>query len=353
LKPAFAVISSGESRPLIHANQLCNGLSSSFENITAESIKKLFATCRAHPSLTGCIWIHTAGKSTDTTIQFIKNFLNIDKTMTAVLVSSDSSVQARLQSALVSYNCITVNSFPPLELTKQILGSAVTKRNAIIADLNLHIHSHIAAYSQGIMLALQARDMVTAIHSLHTAEICAMLLKEFISRFGHYKIRAGERTIKSCFKLPSDIHLVRYAGRIHDCGKLFMDFSVLSKRSKLTTAEFKIMQPHVNFSNELIARCMLPGFFDHKTGDNEPEHNEDSFWKNFPFPKNSVKACQFYKNAFFWIYAISAHHYIKNYPETIKSEKIKKSCSRCLIPRHALCLPTISRVLRRAHIATL
>src|SRR5690606_3397413 len=86
---------------------------------------------------------------------------------------------------------------------------------------------------QALALALDAKDPYTLGHSERVAE---------------YAEEVGRQ-----MNLPeSEIELLRYAGILHDIGKIGISDAVLNKVGKLTDAEFRLIQSHTTIGARVV-----------------------------------------------------------------------------------------------------
>jgi HD-GYP domain-containing protein (c-di-GMP phosphodiesterase class II) len=125
----------------------------------------------------------------------------------------------------------------------------------ILAAVFLSIKRHRALKSetrrtlQALAQAVDARDPYTAAHSERVSAMAS---------------RLAER-----LELPTKQVLVtRWAGRLHDLGKVVVDNSVLHKNGPLDDREWQLMRSHPKVAVDLLAhlsltRDMLPGIHYH------------------------------------------------------------------------------------------
>lgn len=88
--------------------------------------------------------------------------------------------------------------------------------------------------------ALDARDPLTAIHSVNVA---------------NYAVAMG-----SVLKLsPGELRRLRLAGLLHDFGKIGVPEDVLNKHGRLTPEEFEEMKRHAEYTREILRRIEFAG----------------------------------------------------------------------------------------------
>ena len=86
---------------------------------------------------------------------------------------------------------------------------------------------------QALALALDAKDPYTRGHSERVAEYAAEIAVQM--------------------KLPdSEVEMLRYAGVLHDIGKIGISDTVLNKVGKLTDAEFELIQAHTTIGAHVV-----------------------------------------------------------------------------------------------------
>lgn len=94
------------------------------------------------------------------------------------------------------------------------------------------------SFVSALSAALDARDPLTAIHSVNVA---------------NYAMGIGE-----IFGLPSpELHWLRLAGLLHDVGKIGVPEAVLTKPGRLTSEEFEEMKRHAEYSRSILSRIEL------------------------------------------------------------------------------------------------
>ncbi len=97
-----------------------------------------------------------------------------------------------------------------------------------------HIPHHVV---KALMLALEHRDVATALHSRKVGDLCAAAAR-------------GLMSIHECAVLE-------IAGQLHDIGKLGVPDSILHKPGPLTEEEWQIMRDHERRSVDVIASTFL------------------------------------------------------------------------------------------------
>ncbi len=109
---------------------------------------------------------------------------------------------------------------------------AITLENAeLYLALKRQFRSFVAAFSA----ALDARDPLTAIHSVNVA---------------NYAMGIGQ-----VLGLPSrELEWLRIAGLLHDVGKIGVPEAVLTKAGRLTTEEFEEMKRHAEYSRIILSK---------------------------------------------------------------------------------------------------
>ena len=97
----------------------------------------------------------------------------------------------------------------------------------------------LEAIVAAIASTVEIRDIYTAGHQQRVAELAAAMAREM--------------------RLPEDqIHGLHLAGTIHDVGKISVPFEILNKPSKLSKAEFEIVQGHVQSGYDIIKGIKFP-----------------------------------------------------------------------------------------------
>ncbi|NPU83786.1 MAG: PAS domain S-box protein [Syntrophaceae bacterium] len=97
----------------------------------------------------------------------------------------------------------------------------------------------LAATVQAISIAVEARDPYTAGHQKRTADLA--------------------RAIATEMGLPADqIDFIRIAATIHDIGKISVPAEILSKPTKLSAIEFRLIQIHPETGHEILKDIDFP-----------------------------------------------------------------------------------------------
>ena len=141
-------------------------------------------------------------------------------------------------------------------------GRTVVTAGSHAATLDLAAHTSFGVV-EGLVLAVDAKDGYTVVHSAVVAEI-AMLIAE---RLG---LSERERAI------------VRTAGLLHDVGKISIPDRILRKPAPLNKEEWSIMRQHVEFG-ELIIRG-VPGLRDIL----DPVRHHHERWDGGGYPRGLV-----------------------------------------------------------------
>jgi HD-GYP domain-containing protein (c-di-GMP phosphodiesterase class II) len=110
------------------------------------------------------------------------------------------------------------------------LGSSV-HRASLVADLEQTFTTTLTA----LMSTVEAKDLYTASHEQHVAELAASVAV----RLGLPRAHASD---------------VRYAALLHDVGKVAIPTEILMKPSALTDEEWITMRSHAAIGGELVAR---------------------------------------------------------------------------------------------------
>ena len=116
---------------------------------------------------------------------------------------------------------------------------------------------------EGLVLAVDAKDGYTVVHSAVVADIATLLAEE---------LGLSAR----------DCAIVRTAGLLHDVGKISIPDRVLRKPAPLNTDEWSIMRQHVEFG-ELIIRG-VPGLRDIL----DPVRHHHERWDGGGYPRGLV-----------------------------------------------------------------
>jgi PAS domain S-box-containing protein len=90
--------------------------------------------------------------------------------------------------------------------------------------------------------------------------LCQVSELRDVSTSGHQKNVSGvAEEISRRLGLPEDTVLgIRYAGLVHDIGKLYIPAEILSKPSKLTPAEYELVKKHPEFGNDILSPLAFP-----------------------------------------------------------------------------------------------
>jgi PAS domain S-box-containing protein len=97
----------------------------------------------------------------------------------------------------------------------------------------------LEAIVSAIASTVEIRDIYTSGHQQRVAELAVAMAREM--------------------RLPEDqIHGLHLAGIIHDVGKISVPFEILNKPSKLSKAEFEIVQGHVQSGYDIIKGIKFP-----------------------------------------------------------------------------------------------
>jgi len=163
---------------------------------------------------------------------------------------------------------------------------AVTRRTSLIAlqqeKLRLELPSAAAEAGLGVTIALfvqfepwaivtlapvaiavylsRARVAVVRRETAHALETFANIVDERDSYTYRHSARVAEhiRTLAERLHLPSSqIAALRWAGRLHDLGKIRVDTAVLHKEGSLTTEEWETIRLHPRLSARLLRRFRI------------------------------------------------------------------------------------------------
>jgi len=88
---------------------------------------------------------------------------------------------------------------------------------------------------------IEAKDVYTKGHSRHVANLCVCM----------YNHLSSER------KRSIDKHMLRYAGYLHDIGKIGISDTILNKDGKLTDVEWEIMKNHPQIGYDIISSNVI------------------------------------------------------------------------------------------------
>lgn len=142
-------------------------------------------------------------------------------------------------------------------------GRTVVTAAAHAAPLDLAADHTSFGVVEGLVLAVDAKDGYTVVHSAVVADIATLLAEEL-------GLSAHERAI------------VRTAGLLHDVGKISIPDRVLRKPAPLNKEEWSIMRQHVEFG-ELIIRG-VPGLRDIL----DPVRHHHERWDGGGYPRGLV-----------------------------------------------------------------
>jgi PAS domain S-box-containing protein len=120
--------------------------------------------------------------------------------------------------------------------------SDITKRKKNEEELKLSLdklHKVMGGVIQAMVLTVESRDPYTAGH------------QQRVSRLG--------RAIAQEMGLPADqIEAIRMAGAVHDLGKISVPAEILSKPTRLSDLEFKLLKVHPQTSYEILKDIDFP-----------------------------------------------------------------------------------------------
>lgn len=90
--------------------------------------------------------------------------------------------------------------------------------------------------------------------------LCQVSELRDVSTSGHQRnVSALAEGLARRLGLPSETVLgVRYAGLVHDIGKLYIPAEILSKPSKLTAAEYELVKKHPEFGKDILSPLDFP-----------------------------------------------------------------------------------------------
>lgn len=142
-------------------------------------------------------------------------------------------------------------------------GRTVVTAAAHAAPLDLAADHTSFGVVEGLVLAVDAKDGYTVVHSAVVADIATLLAEEL-------GLSARDRAI------------VRTAGLLHDVGKISIPDRILRKPAPLNKDEWSIMRQHVEFG-ELIIRG-VPGL----RGILDPVRHHHERWDGAGYPRGLV-----------------------------------------------------------------
>ena len=151
------------------------------------------------------------------------------------------SFQGFLALADPSEEWISHSQEPVFDILRNSLAAAMERHQD---ELSLEKHHHaINERFTGVILALcqvsELRDVSTSGHQKNVSTLAEGLAR-----------RLG---------LPEDTVLgVRYAGLVHDIGKLYIPAEILSKPSKLTPAEYGLVKKHPEYGKDILSPLDFP-----------------------------------------------------------------------------------------------
>ena len=142
--------------------------------------------------------------------------------------------------AYLTEACIAVVLAVLVDKTPKMLAVSVLLFAAVFLSIKRYraLKSETRQTLRALAAAVDARDPYTAAHSERVGEMAADLA--------------------SALGLPNRIVLdVRWAGRLHDLGKIVVDNSILHKEGALDQREWELMRSHPNVSAELLEPLSL------------------------------------------------------------------------------------------------
>lgn len=123
-----------------------------------------------------------------------------------------------------------------IELLETIAGvvAIVVENGNLVQDVDKQFHSFLEVMAA----SLDARDKLTASHSLRVAEIALNIAR--VLGFD-----------------ADDLDILKVAAMLHDYGKIGVDDAVLRKKGKLDEAEYCHMKAHAEMTHEILDRVYL------------------------------------------------------------------------------------------------
>lgn len=152
-----------------------------------------------------------------------------------------NSFQGFLALADPSEEWISHSEEPVFDILRNSLAAAMERYQD---ELSLEKHHHVINERfTGVILALcqvsELRDVSTSGHQKNVSTLAEGLAR---------KLGLPEETILG----------VRYAGLVHDIGKLYIPAEILSKPSKLTPAEYELVKKHPEYGKDILSPLDFP-----------------------------------------------------------------------------------------------
>lgn len=144
---------------------------------------------------------------------------------------------------LVSYlmeGCLAVVLAVLIKAAPQVLAFAIILLGAVFLSMKRHraLRRETRQTLKALAAAVDARDPYTAEHSERVGQLAARFTE------------ALQMSVK-------DISDARWAGRMHDLGKVVVDNSILHKAGALDEREWELMRSHPNVSADLLQPLSL------------------------------------------------------------------------------------------------
>jgi putative two-component system response regulator len=129
-------------------------------------------------------------------------------------------------------------------------------RNALVVKAH---HDHLTDYSERLEQEVRRRTAELEESRLHIIECLARAAEYRDDTTGSHVIRVGRfaGVIAAELGLPDAfVQMIRLAAQLHDVGKIGIADAILLKPGKLTADEYRQMQVHTDYGQEIIAPAL-------------------------------------------------------------------------------------------------